>query len=79
MTSSKAEVEVELSLGGTQTYTVDFVRTANHIGWAVASIDIDFSGSNTVSTSDDSDEGAADEAPADSTAEETAETDGSAA
>ena len=79
MTSSKAEVEVELSLGGTQTYTVDFVRSANHIGWAVASIDIDFSGSNTVSTSDDSGEDTADEAPADTTAEEPAETDGSAA
>lgn len=79
MTSSKAEVEVELSLGGTQTYTVDFVRTANHIGWAVASIDIDFSGSNSVSTTDDSDEGTADEAPADTTADEAAEADGSAA
>lgn len=56
MTSSTAEVEVRLSLGGTQTYTVGFVRTANYIGWAVSSIEIDFSASGeSQSTGDASD------------------------
>ena len=29
--------------GGEQEYTVKFVRSDNHIGWAVSSLDMDFS------------------------------------
>ena len=32
-----------LSKGGEQEYTVKFVRSDNHIGWAVSSLDMDFS------------------------------------
>ena len=43
MTESTAKVEVSLSKGGTQEYEVKFVRSSNHIGWAVSSLDIDLS------------------------------------
>lgn len=43
MTECTAKVEVSLSKGGTQDYEVKFVRSANHIGWAVSSLDIDLS------------------------------------
>ena len=38
-----AKVKASLSKGGEQEYTVKFVRSDNHIGWAVSSFDIDFS------------------------------------
>ena len=43
MTETTAKVKVSLSKGGEQEYTVQFVRSDNHIGWAVSSFDIDFS------------------------------------
>ena len=43
MTETTAKVEVSLSKGGTQDYEVKFVRSSNHIGWAVSSLDIDLS------------------------------------
>ncbi|MGO5393657.1 tetratricopeptide repeat protein [Collinsella sp. LCP19S3_C1] len=43
MTETTAKVKASLSKGGEQEYTVKFVRTDNHIGWAVSSLDIDFS------------------------------------
>lgn len=43
MTECKAVVTASLSKGGTQDYDVTFVRSDNHIGWSVASLDIDFS------------------------------------
>ena len=46
MTTSTAEVEVELSLGGVQTYTASFVRSSNYIGWTVSALEIDFTGSD---------------------------------
>ncbi len=46
MTETTAEVEVSLSKGGTQDYQVKFVRSANHVGWAVSSLDIDLSASD---------------------------------
>lgn len=47
MSESTATVELSLSKGGTQTYTVTFVRNDMKIGWAVASIDLDFSSDST--------------------------------
>ena len=38
-----AKVKASLSKGGEQEYTVKFVRSDNHIGWAVSSLDMDFS------------------------------------
>lgn len=46
MTTSTAEVEVELSLGGVQTYTASFVRSSNYIGWTVSALEIDFTASD---------------------------------
>ena len=46
MTTSTAEVEVELSLGGVQTYTASFVRSSNYIGWTVSAFEIDFTASD---------------------------------
>lgn len=46
MTETTAEVEVSLSKGGTQDYQVKFVRSSNHVGWAVSSLDIDLSASD---------------------------------
>lgn len=43
MTETTAKVKVSLSKGGEQEYEVKFVRSDNHIGWAVSSLDIDFS------------------------------------
>ena len=43
MTECKAVVTASLSKGGTQDYDVTFVRSDNHIGWVVSSLDIDFS------------------------------------
>ena len=43
MTETTAKVKASLSKGGEQEYTVKFVRSDNHIGWAVSSFDIDFS------------------------------------
>ena len=43
MTETTAKAEVSLSKGGTQEYEVKFVRSSNHIGWAVSSLDIDLS------------------------------------
>ena len=43
MTETTAKVKASLSKGGEQEYTVKFVRSDNHIGWAVSSLDIDFS------------------------------------
>ncbi|MEE0287517.1 MAG: tetratricopeptide repeat protein [Collinsella aerofaciens] len=43
MTETTAKVKASLSKGGEQEYTVKFVRSDNHIGWAVASLDMDFS------------------------------------
>ena len=43
MTETTAKVKVSLSKGGEQEYTVKFVRSDNHIGWAVSSFDIDLS------------------------------------
>ena len=43
MTETVAKVKASLSKGGEQEYTVKFVRSDNHIGWAVSSLDIDFS------------------------------------
>lgn len=69
MTESTAAVEVTLSQGGVQDYTVTFVRDG--IGWAVSGMTLDFGddadGSNTADDADDADadQGAAtDEAPA---------------
>lgn len=42
MTETTAKVKASLSKGGEQEYTVKFVRSDNHIGWAVSSFDIDF-------------------------------------
>lgn len=42
MTESTATVSVALPQGGTVTYDVSFVRTDNHIGWAVSSFDMNF-------------------------------------
>ncbi len=59
MTSSTAEVSVQLSMGGTVTYRVEFDRSSNHIGWTVKSIAGDYgtagtgasaTGESTVST-----------------------------
>ena len=46
MTETTAKVKASLSKGGEQEYTVKFVRSDNHIGWAVSSLDIDFSASD---------------------------------
>lgn len=43
MTETTAKVKASLSKGGEQEYTVKFVRSDNHIGWAVSSLDMDFS------------------------------------
>lgn len=43
MTETTAKVKALLSKGGEQEYTVKFVRSDNHIGWAVSSLDMDFS------------------------------------
>lgn len=43
MTETIAKVKASLSKGGEQEYTVKFVRSDNHIGWAVSSLDMDFS------------------------------------
>lgn len=43
MTETAAKVKASLSKGGEQEYTVKFVRSDNHIGWAVSSLDMDFS------------------------------------
>ena len=43
MTETTAKVKASLSTGGEQESTVKFVRSDNHIGWAVSSFDIDFS------------------------------------
>ena len=43
MTETTAKVKASLSKGGEQEYTVKFVRSDNHIGWAVSSFDIDLS------------------------------------
>lgn len=43
MTETTAKVKASLSKGGEQEYNVKFVRSDNHIGWAVSSFDIDFS------------------------------------
>ena len=43
MTETTAKVKASLSKGGEQEYTVQFVRSDNHIGWAVSSLDMDFS------------------------------------
>ncbi len=75
MTTSSAEVSVQLSQGGTVTYKVEFDRSSNHIGWTVRSIAADFgtagtgasaTGETTVSTdSASSDTDAADSTVAD--------------
>ena len=43
MTETTAKVKASLSKGGEREYTVKFVRSDNHIGWAVSSLDIDLS------------------------------------
>ena len=43
MTETTAKVKASLSKGGEQEYTVKFVRSDNHIGWTVSSLDIDLS------------------------------------
>lgn len=43
MTETTAKVKASLSKGGEQEYTVKFVRSDNHIAWAVSSLDMDFS------------------------------------
>lgn len=43
MTETTTKVKASLSKGGEQEYTVKFVRSDNHIGWAVSSLDIDLS------------------------------------
>ena len=43
VTETTAKVKASLSKGGEQEYTVKFVRSDNHIGWAVSSLDMDFS------------------------------------
>ena len=62
MTESTALVTVELPRGGQPTYEVTFVRNANHIGWAVSSITMQFDSS--------------DEQPVDGDASSTTTTDG---
>ena len=47
MTSSTADVSVELSKGATVVYHVEFDRSSNHIGWAVKSIAVDFDAAGT--------------------------------
>ena len=42
MTESDATVDVTMPQGGTVTYQVHFVRSSNHIGWAVESLTMDF-------------------------------------
>ncbi|AEB06965.1 Tetratricopeptide TPR_1 repeat-containing protein [Coriobacterium glomerans PW2] len=54
MTKSTAKVRVVLSKSGVQTYSVDFVRNANHLGWAVSSIKLEFNTSKGDSPSSDS-------------------------
>ena len=43
MTETSAKAKVSLSKGGEQEYDVTFVRSDNHIGWVVSSLDIDLS------------------------------------
>ncbi|WP_144743024.1 tetratricopeptide repeat protein [Enorma burkinafasonensis] len=62
MTESTALVTVELPRGGQPTYEVTFVRNANHVGWAVASIEMQFEASS--DEADDAGDAAADEAQA---------------
>ncbi|WP_302153389.1 tetratricopeptide repeat protein [uncultured Enorma sp.] len=65
MTESTALVSVELSMGATTEYDVSFVRGSNHIGWAVASIELHRDGvSRDESDVADADAATADEADA---------------
>lgn len=71
MTESTAQVNVELSMGGTQQYVVHFARSSNHIGWVVSTIEISFG--STDDTSDDAaqtDAAASEEPAADAQATE---------
>ncbi|MDM8301300.1 tetratricopeptide repeat protein [Collinsella tanakaei] len=57
MTESDATVTVSLAPGGTLTYEVHFVRSDNHIGWAIESFepyfgDVDESGSSDTGAAD---------------------------
>ncbi len=47
MTESDATVDVTFAAGGTVTYDVHFVRSSNHIGWAVESMTMDFGTADT--------------------------------
>ena len=81
MTESTALVSVELSMGATTEYDVSFVRGANHIGWAVASIELHRDGvSRDESDVADADAATADEADAaaETPAEDASGTDGTA-
>ena len=62
MTESTALVTVELPRGGQPTYEVTFVRNANHVGWAVASIEMQFEASS--DEVDDAGDAAADDTQA---------------
>lgn len=69
MTQSDATVDVTMPQGGTVTYQVHFVRSANHIGWAVESLAMDFGADDQTATDPASDATTADpsvsEQPAD--------------
>ena len=65
MTESTAQVEVQLSMGGTQTYEVHFVRSSNYIGWVVSSVSIQFGSTGDESAASSEDTAAVDEATAD--------------
>ena len=83
MTTSTAEVSVQLSQGGTVTYKVEFDRSSNRIGWTVRSITADYGTAGTgasatgqSSTSTDSTADAADASvTSDATGESTDDTD----
>lgn len=63
MTESDATVDVAFAQGGTVTYDVHFVRSSNHIGWAVETMTMDFGDLGEGST-DGTDQGATDEGAA---------------
>ena len=56
MSESTAVCEVSYSKGSSQKYTVKLVRSANHIGWAVASVDFSFADTSSATASSAADQ-----------------------